>query len=771
MYSQIIHLQKRRVFLYLKIGDKLVGYNYRNVSVIYRYRGSMLGYILLALIILFAFSLNFIRTKTKDKFLVFRGKSISVKNLIFKGLSALLFFLYIPHLFSVEKISLQVGLDTGYFPPIATAFIVVLKWLTYLSNAIIILLPFFEKRQNVNASTFLVPLIILLNCIFFNVISITITGNTEISSQIIVYASLMLLTGGICFERLIKFIREKGYLKIPSKILSGFLHFLTYALAFMPLYTIKIFIGEIGEEVVDFTITHRIYIYFSFIFPAIAFLLMKNRSYNDRRYFLVMLTLSGFMQYFYYDAHRSGLSIWPLHLCNTAIVIMFFVYVFKIESAFYFTYLVNVPGALFAILLPNSDNIFSTMSSLHFWYNHWYAFFLPLLGVGLGIFKRPKFKMIIKAILAFTVYVFIAATLNAWLNNSPINVKHEEVDFFFLYGNYLINKLPWAYPIKANFVLRFPLGDTMMTYYYLYNICVFVFYIGFIFLTWWIYSAFYNVSDEHTKLNKKKALIKIDMLNLLKELNGRPLTQPLRVEGKNMIKINNFSKKYKGSNRYAVKNLNLEIKGGEVFGFIGHNGAGKSTTIKSLVGIQSITEGNIEIEGYDMARQPLEAKLNIGYVSDNHAVYEQLTGREYVEYVADLYKVPNKETEERLNHYAKMFGLTDALDYEIKSYSHGMKQKINVISSLIHNPKIWVLDEPFTGLDPTSTRQIKEVMKEHAKNGNIVFFSSHVIEVVEKICDRIAIICAGELCVCDTVENINKQHLSVEDLYLKYAKK
>ena len=487
--------------------------------------------------------------------------------------------------------------------------------------------------------------------------------------------------------------------------------------------------------------------------------------------FLIMLALSGFMQYFYYDAHRSGLGIWPLHLCNTAIVIMLFVYVFKIESAFYFTYFVNVPGALFAILLPNNDSVFSTMSSLHFWYNHWYAFFLPILGIGLGIFKRPKFKMIAKAIGAFAVYVFIAATLNAWLNNSPINVDHVEIDYFFLYGNFLVNKLPWAYPIKANYVLKFQLGDTMMTYYYLYIIGVFVFYIGFMFLTWWIYTAFYKMSDEHRQLAKKKAIAVLDRLNLIKELNGRPLSQPLHEEGKDMIRIINFSKKYSGSNKYAVNNLNLEIHGGEVFGFIGHNGAGKSTTIKSLVGIQSITEGSIEIEGYDIARQPLEAKLNIGYVSDNHAVYEQLTGREYVEYIADLYKVSESDKTERLNHYASMFGLTEALDYEIKSYSHGMKQKINVISSLIHNPKVWVLDEPFTGLDPTSTHQIKQVMKEHAKNGNIVFFSSHVIEVVEKMCDRIAIICAGELCVCDTVDNIKNQNLSVEDLYLKYSKK
>ncbi|MBR5145442.1 MAG: ABC transporter ATP-binding protein [Clostridia bacterium] len=235
-----------------------------------------------------------------------------------------------------------------------------------------------------------------------------------------------------------------------------------------------------------------------------------------------------------------------------------------------------------------------------------------------------------------------------------------------------------------------------------------------------------------------------------------------------MIKIEGFSKKYGGSNRYAVKDFNLQVNAGEVFGFIGHNGAGKSTTIKSLVGIQSITEGKMEVCGFDIEKQPLQAKLNIGYVSDNHAVYEKLTGREYINYVADLYLVSKTDREERMNKYVQMFGLQNFIDNEIKSYSHGMKQKIVVISSLIHNPKVWILDEPLTGLDPTSAWQIKECMKEHAKAGNIVFFSSHVIEVVEKICDRIAIINGGELKGIYNLNELRAQGQSVEDLYLSF---
>ena len=218
-----------------------------------------------------------------------------------------------------------------------------------------------------------------------------------------------------------------------------------------------------------------------------------------------------------------------------------------------------------------------------------------------------------------------------------------------------------------------------------------------------------------------------------------------------------------------MDDFSLTIKDGEVFGFLGHNGAGKSTTIKSLVGIQSITSGQMLVDGYDVAIQPVEAKLRIGYVSDNHAVYERLTGREYINYVADLYMVSKEDRDERIAKYLKMFKLEDAIDREIKGYSHGMKQKIVVIASLIHNPKVWVLDEPLTGLDPTSSFQIKECMREHANYGNIVFFSSHVIEVVEKICDKICIINHGKLECVHSLKDLKEQNISLEELYLKYV--
>lgn len=236
-----------------------------------------------------------------------------------------------------------------------------------------------------------------------------------------------------------------------------------------------------------------------------------------------------------------------------------------------------------------------------------------------------------------------------------------------------------------------------------------------------------------------------------------------------MIKINNLSKRYKNSPTLAVEDLSLTINGGEVFGFIGANGAGKSTTIKCITGILPFTEGKIEIAGYDLSRDPISAKKNIGYVSDNHSVYDKLSGREYVNFLANVYGVDKETRDKRLNDLAVRFDLYDKLDTPIKSYSHGMKQKICVIGALIHEPKVWILDEPLTGLDPKSAKELKQLMREHCEKGNAVFFSSHVLEVVEKLCDKIAIIKAGKIIATLTMSELEKkqQGKSLEDIFLE----
>ena len=234
-----------------------------------------------------------------------------------------------------------------------------------------------------------------------------------------------------------------------------------------------------------------------------------------------------------------------------------------------------------------------------------------------------------------------------------------------------------------------------------------------------------------------------------------------------MIKLHNVSKTYAKSQTKAVDDLTLEIKEGEIFGFIGPNGAGKSTTIKMITGILSPDEGTIEINGINIAENPIAAKSLVGFVPDNHETYETLKGIEYLNFIGTMYGVDSKALKAKIDEYSALFGLKDALPNMISSYSHGMKQKLLVVAALIHEPKVWILDEPMTGLDPQSAFQLKQLMRRHADNGNTVFFSSHVIDVVEKVCDRIGIINHGRLIEVDTVDNIRAdRNVSLESLFL-----
>lgn len=233
-----------------------------------------------------------------------------------------------------------------------------------------------------------------------------------------------------------------------------------------------------------------------------------------------------------------------------------------------------------------------------------------------------------------------------------------------------------------------------------------------------------------------------------------------------MLEIKNLTKNYAGSAVNAVEDLSISLKAGEIYGFLGSNGAGKSTTIKALVGIHPFQQGDILINGVSIKSDPLKAKQQIGYVSDNHAVFERLTGREYVNHIANLYHVPTDKLEVICDDLLNIFKLKEAFDSPIKSYSHGMKQKISVIGALVHSPKLWVLDEPLTGLDPQSAYQLKLVMKRHAAAGNTVFFSSHILDVVENLCHRCCIIKKGKLQGVFDLAELRNEGRSLEEIFM-----
>ena len=239
-----------------------------------------------------------------------------------------------------------------------------------------------------------------------------------------------------------------------------------------------------------------------------------------------------------------------------------------------------------------------------------------------------------------------------------------------------------------------------------------------------------------------------------------------------MLKISNLSKSYAKGTKTAVDSLNLEIKNGEIFGFIGPNGAGKTTTIKMITGILIPDEGEIEINGHSLKSDPIAAKMSMGYVPDNHDIYEMLTGREYLSFMADMYDVPMLKRQERMEQFLKQFELDKAVDSQIKSYSHGMKQKLVITGALLHDPALWILDEPLVGLDPRSAMLLKEQMRAHCAAGNTVFFSTHVLEVAERLCDRIGIVDKGKLIAVGTLDELRSSSgETLESIFLERTAK
>ncbi len=234
-----------------------------------------------------------------------------------------------------------------------------------------------------------------------------------------------------------------------------------------------------------------------------------------------------------------------------------------------------------------------------------------------------------------------------------------------------------------------------------------------------------------------------------------------------MLRFCDFSKTYKGGKR-AVDGLSLHVEAGDLYGFIGHNGAGKTTSLKAACGILDFTEGNIYIGGVSVKDDPLITKKMIAYIPDNPDLYEFMTGIAYLNFIGDIYGVPAKERNERITKYADMFEISADLGTQISSYSHGMKQKLAIISALIHKPKLLILDEPFVGLDPKASHLLKQVFAEMCAEGSAIFFSTHVLEVAQKLCNKIAIIKGGKLVVSGKTEEIVGDG-SLEEVFLELA--
>ena len=232
-----------------------------------------------------------------------------------------------------------------------------------------------------------------------------------------------------------------------------------------------------------------------------------------------------------------------------------------------------------------------------------------------------------------------------------------------------------------------------------------------------------------------------------------------------MLEIKNLTKTYKGG-KTAVDDLSLRVRAGDIYGFIGHNGAGKTTTIKAVVGIHDFDKGEIRVDGKDVRTQSLACKKAMAYIPDNPDIYEYLTGIQYLNFLADIYQVPGKAREERIRREAEDFGIYSVLGDLVSTYSHGMRQKLALTGALIHEPKLLVLDEPFVGLDPEASLLLKRKMHAFCEKGSAIFFSTHVLEVAEKLCNRIAVISGGKLIVEGDTKELTRDK-SLEDVFME----
>ena len=235
-----------------------------------------------------------------------------------------------------------------------------------------------------------------------------------------------------------------------------------------------------------------------------------------------------------------------------------------------------------------------------------------------------------------------------------------------------------------------------------------------------------------------------------------------------MIEIKNVSKTYTGTKK-ALDDISFDVKNGEIFGFIGHNGAGKTTMIKSIVGILDFESGDILINNKSIKLNPIECKMEMAYVPDNPDMYENMRAIDFINFVCDMYEVPGDVRRKNIEKYAKMFNIEDRLNDEIASFSHGMKQKVLIVSALCHEPLVLIMDEPFVGLDPKAVFDLKEVLRKFSKSGKIVFFSTHILEVAEKLCTKVAIIKHGKLVVSGNMEDVVSDE-SLEEVFLEIEK-
>ena len=662
-----------------------------------------------------------------------------------------------PYLLLVDKVS------TAKF---CAAISIIGVWLFWFIHITHLIAPYFDFKVIKRFERIVTPIFALIVFIELPLITYGYSRVLDITIGCVLFSiELGLIIGKMVYQA----VFEKFDYKIGKTEIVEFVLCLLGGILFtMPDYVLMAMFGnpKFTAPMQDFYFGHRMYIYFTFIFLIGITLLLRNRKGEFSRMAMLFIALGGMISFS--DGYGWRIFIepygWPLHICNTAMFILPLALTTRSQKIFYFTFFVNILGAMLATFMPTYGNVlFFTPRTVHFYTNHILAMCGPLVCVFLEIFPRPKKRQFFYSMVGFTAYFILVLFCNTVFSAVW---PGREIDFFFINSDFVAKKVHAEF-ILTDFALKFDIKDKHFVMYPLYQV---IYYAGFILMSigmWYVYAWLFKFQDAMIALNQRRHGIKMDELALKVKYGQKEVKKCMNEQTKDKLVINDFGKRYTESAPFAVRHINFEAHAGEIIGFLGPNGAGKSTTIKAIVGIHLPTEGHIEVNGFDVAVQPVQAKSQIGFVPDHYALYENLTGREYLNYIADLYGVSKKDRDAFMEEFLTTLAMRDAIDNKIQTYSHGMKQKIAIMASIIHNPKVWILDEPLTGLDPVSIFQVKQCLKRHAENGNIVFFSSHLIDIVEKLCDRIMIISNHEVRAIADVKELMNKGVNLEQYYME----
>ena len=672
----------------------------------------------------------------------------------------------------------------------ATIIAVIGCWFVVALHTIEVLVPFFKDKFQIakNVEKFIAPAMIVFDIITIPLIVRAYAGHVVFSAKaVMVCVELGLILGKLVFS--FAFIDHN--FKISKQELKELLIAIPLVLiSTLPFYGPQILVGrphfrDTQMSVLNFSASHRLYLLILIVYLVGLVLLLRSKKGDYARMVLLFMSFAAMInfscQYDFRDFPHPW--SWPLQICNTAMYILPIALACKSEKVFYFTFFVNILGAMLASFMPvYSEGVaFTQYRACEFWGNHIEACAMPLVAVLLGVFPRPTKKQFFYSMVGFTIYFIFVLVVNTLLTAyHPIYfAKHNGlksyggigphgesgvIDFFFLNNTEVVEKIHQEWVMDRYF--DFNLGKLHCRVYPLYQAIFLFAFIAMSIGMWFGYVYLFKAQDKLIYVHNSYKKVKFDELALCAKYGKKEVKDCMSEASKDKLIISHFGKRYTETSPFAVRDINFEAHGGEIIGFLGPNGAGKSTTIKAIVGIHLPTEGTIEVNGFDVVSQPVQAKAQLGFVPDHYALYENLTGREYLNYIADLYDVSEKDRNAFLDEFLESLQMKNAIDNKMQTYSHGMKQKIAIMASIIHNPKLWILDEPLTGLDPVSIYQVKLCLKKHAEKGNIVFFSSHLIDIVEKLCDRIVIISDHQIKDIADVHELTKQGVNLEKYYM-----